>query len=178
MFLARFNQASILKKIVDSIKELVNNVNIDAGPTAISMQAMDPSHVALVSLTLKEQGFAEYRSDGVLTLGIAVQNLAKVLKLADSDDELTLKAEEQDPSFMTLIFEDNSNIILHRLTLRKREVLGVQSEPPPARFGAARTSARHGVLFRGHHVILGVREDLQRDVPALRDRYPSRLLTL
>lgn len=109
MFLARLNQASILKKIVDSIKELVNNVNIDAGPTAISMQAMDPSHVALVSLTLKEQGFQEYRSDGVLTLGIAVQNLAKVLKLADGDDMLTLKAEEQDPSYMTLIFEDNKS---------------------------------------------------------------------
>ena len=108
MFLARLSQASILKKIVDSIKELVNNVNIDAGPTAISMQAMDPSHVALVSLTLKEQGFEDYRSDGVMTLGIAVQNLAKVLKLADNDDILTLKAEEQDPSFMTLIFEDQS----------------------------------------------------------------------
>ena len=73
---------------------------------------MDPSHVALVSLTLKEQGFQEYRSDGVMTLGIAVQNLAKVLKLADGDDLLTLKAEEQDPSYMTLIFEDNSNPFL------------------------------------------------------------------
>ena len=80
MFLARLNQGVILKKIVDSIKELVQNVNLDAGPTAISMQAMDPSHVALVSLTLKEDGFNEYRSDGVLTLGMNVQNLAKLFK--------------------------------------------------------------------------------------------------
>ena len=70
------------------------------------MQAMDPSHVALASLTLKEQGFSEYRSDGVMTLGLSVQNLAKILKLADNDDQITLKAEEQDPSFLTLIFED------------------------------------------------------------------------
>jgi len=37
MFIARLNQGVILKKIVDSIKELVQNVNIDAGPTAISL---------------------------------------------------------------------------------------------------------------------------------------------
>ena len=37
MFLARLNEGVILKKLVDSIKELVNNVNLDAGPTAISM---------------------------------------------------------------------------------------------------------------------------------------------
>lgn len=69
---------------------------------------MDPSHVALVSLTLKEDGFSEYRSDGVLTLGLNVQNLAKIFRLAGNDDIITLKAEEQDPSFLTLIFEDNS----------------------------------------------------------------------
>jgi len=33
---------------------------------------MDPSHVALVSMTLKESGFSEYRSDGVMTLGMNV----------------------------------------------------------------------------------------------------------
>jgi len=76
---------------------------------------MDASHVALVSLTLKEQGFAEYRSDGVMTLGLCVQNLSKLLKLCDSDDIITLKAEEQDPSFLTLIFEDNSNPIISPL---------------------------------------------------------------
>ena len=33
---------------------------------------MDPSHVALVSLTLKEDGFSEYKSDKVMTLGISI----------------------------------------------------------------------------------------------------------
>ena len=33
---------------------------------------MDPSHVALVSLTLKEGGFSEYISDKVMTLGLNI----------------------------------------------------------------------------------------------------------
>ena len=38
----------------------------------MSIQAMDPSHVALVSLILKESGFSEYRSDKIMTLGLSI----------------------------------------------------------------------------------------------------------
>jgi proliferating cell nuclear antigen len=50
MFEARLKEASILKKIIEAIKDLVKTVNIDATSSGISMQAMDSSHVALVSL--------------------------------------------------------------------------------------------------------------------------------
>lgn len=39
-----------MKKIVEAIKELVKNVNFDISTNGVSMQAMDQSHVALVSL--------------------------------------------------------------------------------------------------------------------------------
>ena len=34
--------------------------------------------------------------------------MAKLLKMAGNDDTITLKAEEQDPSSLTMVFEDNS----------------------------------------------------------------------
>jgi proliferating cell nuclear antigen len=49
MFEARLQEGHVLKKIVEAIKELVKSVNFDASNTGISMQAMDSSHVALVS---------------------------------------------------------------------------------------------------------------------------------
>jgi len=57
MFSAKLQEGIILKKIVEAIKDLVKNVNIDANSSGLSMQAMDSSHVALVSLQLKEVGF-------------------------------------------------------------------------------------------------------------------------
>ena len=72
MFLARWDQGVVFKKIINSIQGLVENVNINAEPNAITIQAMDSSHVALVSLILKEGGFSEYRSDGVIKLGLSV----------------------------------------------------------------------------------------------------------
>lgn len=63
MFEAKLGSGLVFKKIVEAIKDLVKNVNIDAGQTGMSMQAMDSSHVALVSLTLQEDGFEKYRCD-------------------------------------------------------------------------------------------------------------------
>jgi len=95
MFEATLREASTLKRIVEAIKDLVTDVNIDATPQGISLQAMDSSHVALVSLTLGQQGFEKYRADRAMTLGISITNLAKVLKLASNDDKIILKADEE-----------------------------------------------------------------------------------
>ena len=56
----------------------------------LSLQAMDGSHVALVSLNLSMEGFEHYRADTNMVLGLSVATLAKVMKLADSNDSITL----------------------------------------------------------------------------------------
>lgn len=109
MFQARLEQGIILKKIVEAMKELVTTVNIDVSSTGLSIQAMDSSHVALVALNLKEEGFQNYRALKNMTLGLNIQNLSKIMKCAGNDDIITLKADE-DPSTITFVFESNSNL--------------------------------------------------------------------
>jgi hypothetical protein len=46
------------------------------------MQSMDSSHVCLVSFDLRDSGFSHFRCDMPLTLGINLENLAKILKCA------------------------------------------------------------------------------------------------
>lgn len=94
MFEAHLKEAATLKKIIEAIKDLVTDVNIDATPQGLSLQAMDSSHVALVSLTLGSSGFDKYRADRPMTLGISITNLAKVLKLASNEDKVIMKADE------------------------------------------------------------------------------------
>ena len=82
MFEARLEECSIFRKIIDSLKELVKMVNIEVNTKGISIQAMDSCHVALVSLVLKEKAFASYTCHKPLTLGLAIENVAKILKIA------------------------------------------------------------------------------------------------
>lgn len=107
MFEATLKEASTLKRIVEAIKDLVTDVNIDATPQGISLQAMDSSHVALVSLTLGQSGFERYRADRAMTLGISITNLAKVLKLASNEDKIILRADE-DGAHLQITFSNSS----------------------------------------------------------------------
>ena len=75
----------------------------------ISLQAMDGSHVALVSLNLSSEGFELYRADTNMVLGINVALLAKVMKLADPSDSITLSAEN-DASHLKLCFETDKTM--------------------------------------------------------------------
>lgn len=107
MFIAKLADGNLLRKIVDSIKELVTDVNLDVSPSGISIQAMDSSHVALVQLKLDRDGFAEYRCDKCVTLGLSITNLGKVLRLVTGNDAITLKCNTDEPNAMTILCESS-----------------------------------------------------------------------
>jgi len=96
----------VLKKIIDAIKDLLNDANWDCTEEGLSLQAMDSSHVALVSLDLKAESFDEFRCNRNFTLGINLVNMAKIMKCAANDDSVTLKARE-DGDTITFIFESD-----------------------------------------------------------------------
>lgn len=74
MFEARLVQGSLLKKVMEAMKDLLTEALFDCSGTGISLQAMDGSHVSLVSLNLRSDGFDTYRCDRNLSMGI---NLAR-----------------------------------------------------------------------------------------------------
>lgn len=67
---------------------------------------MDSSHVALIELKLKSEGFEHFRCDRSLSLGLNLTNLSKILKCADNDDLITLSAKD-DSDVIELRFEDS-----------------------------------------------------------------------
>ena len=107
MFHAKLNEGILIKKLIDSIKDLVSDINLEISPMGISLQAMDSSHVALVTLNLSSEGFEAYRCDKPMTLGVSISNLAKVLRCGGNEDSLTLSCEE-DPSKLKVKFENTS----------------------------------------------------------------------
>jgi len=70
MFEAKLIHSSLLKKVLEAVKEVVAEGNWDCSSTGISLQGMDSSHVSLVSLEMNADGFDPFRCDRNLTLGI------------------------------------------------------------------------------------------------------------
>merc|ERR1711935_490685 len=93
MFEARLIQGSLLKKVLESIKDLVTDANFDCSNNGFALQAMDSSHVSLVALLLRSDGFEHYRCDRNMTMGMNLSNMSKMLKCAGNDDIITMKAD-------------------------------------------------------------------------------------
>ncbi|CAH8288714.1 unnamed protein product [Heterobilharzia americana] len=107
MFEARLTQADVWKKIIDAIKDLVQEATLDCTENGISLQAMDNAHVSLVSLLLRSDGFETYRCDRNLSLGLNITSASKILRCASGNDAVTLKAEDKADT-LTFVFESKN----------------------------------------------------------------------
>lgn len=121
MLEARLEQADLLKKVVDAIKDLVQDCNFDCNDSGVALQAMDNSHVALVSMMLKAESFSPYRCDRNLALGLNLASLTKVLRAAQGDDILTIKAEDA-PDSLNLLFESSENDRISEYDLKLMDI--------------------------------------------------------
>eukprot|EP00057_Strongylocentrotus_purpuratus_P007183 XP_011661657.1 PREDICTED: proliferating cell nuclear antigen [Strongylocentrotus purpuratus] len=128
MFEARLLQGSILKKALEGIRELITSGNWECSSAGISMQGMDPSHVALTVLMLQNDLFDQFRCDRNVTLGLNHATFSKILKCAANDDIITLKAEDQ-PDECNLLFQsandDKTSDFIIKLTDIDQETLGI-----------------------------------------------------
>ncbi|KAK6468486.1 proliferating cell nuclear antigen [Huso huso] len=104
MFEARLVQGSILKKVLEALKDLITEACWDISSSGISLQSMDSSHVSLVQLTLRSDGFDSYRCDRNLAMGVNLSSMSKILKCAGNEDIITLRAEDNADT-LALVFE-------------------------------------------------------------------------
>lgn len=121
MFEARLVQGKLFKQLIEALKDLVQNANIDCSEEEMSIQAMDSSHVSLVQVVLRANGFDHYRCDRGLALGFNSVNLGKILKCAGNDDILTLKAEDTQDN-LTLMFESPNQDRISDFELKLMEI--------------------------------------------------------
>ncbi|KAK0403444.1 hypothetical protein QR680_016920 [Steinernema hermaphroditum] len=122
MFEAKLVSASTLKKIVEAMKDLVTDAPFDCNENAMCLQAMDSSHVALVSLRLDAGLFETYRCDRTVNLGLSLANLSKALKCANNDDSCMLHYNEDTADNVTFTFVDPKKEKTQNVTVKLMDI--------------------------------------------------------
>jgi proliferating cell nuclear antigen len=84
--------AKDFKKIVESVSNLVDEICFEVDEQGIKANAMDPSHVALVSVNIPKESFDEYDSDAH-DIGVDLEALKKIMSRAKSNEKLTLELD-------------------------------------------------------------------------------------
>ncbi|KAI4964686.1 hypothetical protein ZWY2020_059981 [Hordeum vulgare] len=68
---------------------------------------MDSSHVTLVTLLLRSEGFEHYRCDRNLSMGMNLGNMAKMLRCAGSNNIITIKADDGSDTVTSIFLRRN-----------------------------------------------------------------------
>ncbi len=96
--------AKEFKKVVDTVSTLLDEICFEVDEEGIKASAMDPSHVALVSLEIPKLAFEEYEADNH-DIGIDLEAFKKVMNRAKSKDKLILELDEE-RNKLNVIFEN------------------------------------------------------------------------
>jgi len=129
----QLQQASLLKKVVDAMKDLCKDVNFDVTEKGMQVQSMDSSHVALVSLLLRESAFADFKCDRSTSLGMNVDSLSKIFKICGQNDSLKLKWEN-DADTINFQCESNADDRIADFDLKLMQIESEHMEIPEQQY--------------------------------------------
>ncbi|WP_457611736.1 DNA polymerase sliding clamp [Methanocaldococcus sp.] len=105
MFKAKLESAKEFKKVIDTISTLLDEVCFVVDEEGVRAIAMDPSHVALVSLNIPRLAFEDYQADSH-ELGIDLEAFKKIMNRAKAKDKLILELDEE-RNRLNVIFENH-----------------------------------------------------------------------
>jgi len=87
-------EAPALKAAIDSIVCLVEEGQFDVKSDGLTLKAMDPSQISMISFSMPKQAFVEYNVTEEIKLGVNISQLAEVLGRGKRGEKCELTVEE------------------------------------------------------------------------------------
>lgn len=104
-FEAKFDLGFKFKNIIESIKDLLTDINVYITKDGLRISAMDSCHVSIIKCIIDSTMFDEFRCETDSCIGLSIINLYKILKCMDHDDSLTLYSTD---THLVIIFHSDS----------------------------------------------------------------------
>jgi proliferating cell nuclear antigen len=83
-----------LRTVVEAIKPIVDEAVFTANSEGITFRAMDASHVSLLDISWKRDGFLEYECNEEVTFGVRIDELLKLLKRIEKDTQVEISISD------------------------------------------------------------------------------------
>jgi proliferating cell nuclear antigen len=119
-------QCSIFKTLIEALKEILIDVNMEFSKNCIKVVKMDITHTVLVNLNLNTNNFEHYKcdypDDKPLVLGINILYLFRLLKTLNNNDILSLYIDDKQPGVLDIRLENNSKNTITKYLLNLIEI--------------------------------------------------------
>ncbi len=123
-----------LKDVVDMLGTVVTEAKFRITGSGITVNAVDPAHVAMVSLDIPKNAFLEYEISGDEEISIDLEKVKGIIKLASSNESIIIIKEKEKLKFeigtivKSISLIDNSQITTPRVPQIAAEDYAVASK--------------------------------------------------
>lgn len=129
-------QSSIFRILIEALKEILPDTNIEFGTNGIRIITMDSSHTVLVHLRLDGSQFEQYACPEKIVVGVNMQNLFRLIKTMGNNETLMLYIERGDPSRLGIRIENGEKNTVTNFKLNLLDLDEAVIEVPPAKFSS------------------------------------------
>lgn len=127
-------QASIIKQVIDALKDILMDVNLEIDETGLKIMAMDNTHVVLIHLKLEADKFEEYFCEKKMYIGVNMLKLHMLIKTIGTNDLLTLYVEKEDPNKLGIKITNNEKNVETNYKLSTIDIDVLSVTIPPVNF--------------------------------------------
>ena len=129
-------QSTIIKSLIEAVKEILPDTNIEINEDSIRILSIDPTHTSLVHLNLNAANFEKFHCTHPQILGVNMINLFKLIKTVSSNNMITLFVQKNDQNHLGIKIE---NTVKNTSTTFKLNLMDLSSgniKIPPATFSS------------------------------------------
>lgn len=127
-------QSSAFRVLIEALKEILTDANVEIDSSGLKVMTMDPSHTILVHLKLDSTKFEKYYVSSKLNIGVSMICLFKLIKTMGNGDTLSLFIEKDDPNRLGIRIENGEKNSLTKYKLNLMDIPEEKIDIPPATF--------------------------------------------
>jgi proliferating cell nuclear antigen len=127
-------QSPPFRCLIEALKEILTDANIEFDEDGMKIIAMDASHTVLVHLKLESKNFESFYCPKKQTLGISMLNFFKLIKTLGNNDTLSLYIEVDDPNKLGIRIENGEKNSITNYKLNLMDLPEESISVPPATF--------------------------------------------
>ena len=132
-------QASTIKLVIDAMKEILMDVNLEFDETGMKIIALDNTHIVLIHLKLEADKFEKYYCERKLYVGINMLKFHMLIKTITNSDILSLFILKNDPNVLGITIENSERNVKTTYRLSMLDIDVVNVEIPPQDFNTTIT---------------------------------------
>jgi len=127
-------QASTIKSVIDAMKEILMDVNLEFDENGMKIVALDNTHIVLIHLKLHADKFESYYCAKKLYVGINMLKFHMLIKTIQNGDILSLFIHKNDPNILGITIENNEKNVKTTYKLSMLDIDVINVDIPPADF--------------------------------------------